>query len=269
MKHSVYFSALCLLFAAAPFVDSVLAEDPAKQTSEAAGQTAAKAASYYLIGNSLTWDTVPSKLDGDTQWHVDCGKSLPYIQKNPQMPCVKSSTLWPAALKAKQYDYVSVQPHYGSTLQQDVAVISAWMEMQPGAVFVIHTGWAHHAKRATEYAAASPQGPMQHSPAYISALLAALQKKHPGRKLRQTHAIDLLAKVAADAAAGNAAVENVEQLHRDAIHVTTAGRYLMHNAMRKALGQPRSSKGFEKVTPELQQYLDRVLDTIKSPAKAG
>ena len=32
---------------------------------------------YYLIGNSLTWDTVPPRLEGDTQWHVDCGKSLP------------------------------------------------------------------------------------------------------------------------------------------------------------------------------------------------
>ena len=39
--------------------------------------------SYYLIGNSLTWDTVPSKLDGDVQWHVDCGKSLPFIYENP------------------------------------------------------------------------------------------------------------------------------------------------------------------------------------------
>ena len=49
--------------------------------------------SYFLIGNSLTWDTVPSKLDGDVQWHVDCGKSLPFIYENPQKPCVKTSTL--------------------------------------------------------------------------------------------------------------------------------------------------------------------------------
>ena len=30
----------------------------------------------YLIGNSLTWDTVPQRLDGDVQWHVDCGVPL-------------------------------------------------------------------------------------------------------------------------------------------------------------------------------------------------
>jgi hypothetical protein len=39
--------------------------------------------SFYLIGNSLTQDTVPSGLDGDVQWHVDCGKSLPFIYENP------------------------------------------------------------------------------------------------------------------------------------------------------------------------------------------
>jgi hypothetical protein len=92
-----------------------------------------KAKSYYLIGNSLTWDTVPSLLDGDVQWHVDCGKSLPYIYAHPEMPCVKNSTLWPQALKEKQYDLISVQPHYGSTLAEDADTISKWVEMQPKA----------------------------------------------------------------------------------------------------------------------------------------
>ena len=72
--------------------------------------------SFYLIGNSLTWDTVPQQLDGDTQWHVDCGVSLPYIHANPAKPCVKQSTIWPKALRDKQYDVVSVQPHSGFDL---------------------------------------------------------------------------------------------------------------------------------------------------------
>ena len=102
----------------------------------------------FLIGNSLTWDTVPSKLDGDVQWHVDCGKSLPWMHDNPEKPCVKSSTLWPAALKDKQYDIVSVQTHYGATLEEDAETISKWMTLQPKAIFVIHTGWARSATRA-------------------------------------------------------------------------------------------------------------------------
>src|SRR5690606_39121687 len=67
-------------------------------SSETALQAEDKTKSYYLIGNSLTWDTSPSLLDGDVQWHVDCGKSLPYIMAHPEMPCVKTSTLWPQAL---------------------------------------------------------------------------------------------------------------------------------------------------------------------------
>jgi len=220
-----------------------------------------KPKSYYLIGNSLTWDTVPSHLDGDVQWHVDCGKSLPYIMEHPEKPCVKSSTLWPEALKDKQYDFVSVQPHYGSTLEKDVAVISHWVKMQKRAVFVIHTGWARSATRAEEYANQDVEGTMRHSPAYFSALIAKLREMNPKREFRQTHAIDLLAKVAADIEAGKAPFQKMADLHRDAIHMNVVtGRYLMHNAMRKALGQPRSARGFEKLDPKLKAYFDGILD---------
>src|SRR5437764_2889815 len=105
----------------------------------------------YLIGNSLTWDTVPERLAGDVQWHVDCGVPLPVIFAKPDKPCVTSSTPWPKALKENQYDVVAVQPHYGSTLAQDVETISIWMKLQPKAVFVIHSGWAWHAQRANEF----------------------------------------------------------------------------------------------------------------------
>lgn len=216
--------------------------------------------SYFLIGNSLTWDTAPSRLDWDVQWHVDCGKSLPFIFENPQEPCVKTSTLWPDALRTKQYDFLSLQSHYGATLDEDLAVISKWIEMQPEAVIVIHTGWAHHAKRAEEYDSRDVSGPMRHSPAYFAALLERLTTKYPKREFRQTHAIDLLARVARDVEAGQSPLTDVAQLHRDKIHVTVdQGRYLMHNAMRRALGQPVSAKGFEKVSVESKNYLDAVL----------
>ncbi len=186
------------------------------------------------------------------------------MHANPQQPCVKSSKLWPTALKEKQYGLVTVQPHYGSTLDEGVETISAWLAMQPDAIFVIHTGWAHHAKRVGEYANDDVTGKMQHSPAYIAALVAALQKQHPERKFRQTHAIDLLAKIAADVECGKAPISDVAELHRDAIHMKhESGKYLMHNAMRHALGQPRSSKGFEKIDAEMKTYLDSVLDTLK------
>ncbi|MCA9005030.1 MAG: hypothetical protein KDA70_07115 [Planctomycetaceae bacterium] len=227
-------------------------------------QAEEKAKSYYLIGNSLTWDTAPSLLDGDVQWHVDCGKSLPYIMAHPEMPCVKTSTLWPQALKEKQYDLISVQTHYGATLVEDLATISKWVDMQPKAVFIIHTGWARSKTRAEEYANKEVTGKMQHSPAYINALLAALQKKYPDRKFKQTHAIDLLDQVNTDIKNNKAPFDEITDIYRDAIHMKTdTGRYLMHNAMRHAVGQPRSDKGYEKVDPQVKQYLNQVLDTLK------
>jgi len=223
----------------------------------------AEAPSYYLIGNSLTWDTVPSLLDGDVQWHVDCGKSLPFIYNNPAAPCVKSSTLWPKALKERQYDFISVQTHYGATLKEDTEVISKWVKMQPKAVFIIHTGWARSATRAEEYANTDTKGTMQHSPAYVNALLAALRTAHPKREFRQTHAIDLLAKIATDVENKEAPIADVNELYRDAIHVhVKSARYLMHNAMRKALGQSASKEGFPDLDPKLKDYFDKVLATI-------
>lgn len=225
--------------------------------------------SFYLIGNSLTQDTVPSKLDGDVQWHVDCGKSLPFIYENPEKPCVKNSTIWPEALKAKQYDVVSVQIHYGSTLVEDVAVLSELVRMQPEAVFVIHSGWARAASRAEEYAASLAEGKMRHSPAYLEAVLAKLRELHPGRAFRQTRAQDLLARVASDIAAKRAPFSRLEDLYRDDIHMNlVTGRYLMHNAMRRALGQPRSVAGFETIPSPVKSYLDGLLDSLPGPGNA-
>lgn len=215
---------------------------------------------YYLIGNSLTWDTVPGRLTGDVQWHVDCGVNLTFIHDHPEKPCVKDSTLWPAALQQKQYDVVAVQPHYGTTLAQDVATISHWMKLQPKAVFVIHSGWAFQAQRASEFDSLATPNQMTHSPGYLRALMAELRRLHPGRELRQTLAQNLLAQIAEDIAAGRAPFKDVSDLYRDAIHMThDHGKYLMHNAMRRALGQPPSAAGFENLNPQVQKYLDGVL----------
>lgn len=230
------------------------------------GADAGESRSFFLIGNSLTQDTVPSKLDGDVQWHVDCGKSLPFIYENPQNPCVKNSTLWPEALKSKAYDFISVQVHYGSSLEEDVAVISEFVRMQPKAVFVIHSGWARAKTRAEEYGLKSSAGKMQHSPAYLEGVVARLRDLHPGRLFRQTRAQDLLARIAEDVDAGKSPFSRIEDLYRDDIHLNVVtGRYLMHNAMRHAMGQPRSAAGFEAIPSPVKTYLDKVLDDLPPP----
>ncbi|QDU92921.1 leucine-rich repeat domain-containing protein [Lignipirellula cremea] len=218
------------------------------------------APSCFLIGNSLTWDTVPERLDGDVQWHVDCGVTLPYIQGNPEKPCVQSSKLWPAALREKQYDLVSVQPHYGSTLAQDVEVISGWMALQPQAVFVLHSGWAWQDKVDAEFTSYAVPQAMEHSPVYLRALRAELQRLHPDREIRLTLAQNLLAQISADIAAGQAPWRKLSDLYRDKIHLTyDQGRYLMHNAMRRAMGQKQSAAGFDTTDAAGRAYLNSVL----------
>ena len=215
----------------------------------------------YLIGNSLTWDTIPEFLSGDTQWHVDCGKPLPYIFANPEKPCVKSSTIWTKALQVNQYDQISIQPHYGSNLKSDLEIISQWIELQPGAEIIIHTGWAFHAERQEEFT--NPvlcEDIMQHSPVYFDELLKRLRKKYPDRKIRRTLAMDLLQLAHDDILNEKSPLKSVSELYRDKIHMThEGGRYLMHNAMRHALGQPLSSEGFSKTSPQLKAYLDTLL----------
>lgn len=230
---------------------------------------AAPPPTIYLIGNSLTWDTVPEALPGpelpaeNVRWHVDCGVSLPHIKAHPEKPCVESSTTWPEAVANRQFDLVSVQVHYGSTLAEDADTIGFFMEKQPGAAFIVHSGWAFQKARARELEHARDPTEMVHSTGYMRALLAELRRLHPDRELRQTFAQNLLAAVAEDVAAGRAAIGGVEDLYRDTIHLTLDhGRYLMHNAMRRALGLPRSAAGFKDLDPRITEYLDGVLDWL-------
>ena len=103
---------------------------------------------------------------------------------------------------------------------------------------------------------------MTHSPKYISQLLAKLRKTFPTREFRCTRSTELLDRVANDIQKGRAPLNKIEDLYRDAIHMKVdSGRYLMHNAMRVALGQPLSGLGF-KIDPKVKKYFDALLTEI-------
>jgi hypothetical protein len=223
----------------------------------------------FLIGNSLTWDTRPQLLDEYVDWHVDCGKSLKFIAANPESPCVDSSRLWPIALSQLDYDYLVVQPHYGTSLTDDVDVISKWIEMQPNAVVVIHTGWARNASFEEEFASKELTA-MQHSPAYFAALMDKLRSRYPERNFRQTHATEVLHDISEAINAGRSPLESLQSLYRDAIHMThDEGRYLMHNLMRIAVDQEPSEQGFKIATeaPELKQFFDEFIRRVSSQSR--
>lgn len=260
IKSNLSFSTgfgLGLIFWLAPLV--------AQDTPAADGQTPSK---IFLIGNSLTWDTLPGLLKGDVQWHVDCGKNLKFIFENPQNPCVKTSTLWPDALANKQYDVLCVQPHFGTSLDDDVHVISKWLDYQPQAKLVIHTGWNRSADFERDYHAATDGKQMIHAPKYFEQLTSSVREKHPQRSIRTTAAIQTLDQIWHDIHNSQAPFKSFEELYRDNIHMTTqAGRYLMHNLMRIALEQPCSSQGFQ-LEPAVQDYLDSKLKTVGETQRA-
>ncbi|TWT55856.1 hypothetical protein KOR42_26670 [Thalassoglobus neptunius] len=224
----------------------------------------------YLIGNSLTWDALPPRLAESVDWHVDCGKSLPYIYDHPESPCVGSSRIWPDALASKEYDVISVQPHYGSTLQEDVDTISKWIEVQQQAVWILHTGWARSATLNDEYLSESDPVKMSHSPAYFEDLRSRLEEKFPEVEFRTTHCMRLLYELDQNIQQGASNLESIEDVYRDAIHMNAGpGSYLMHNAMRETIGQERIDRGFEQFDAELKNELDMLLDERANWPAAG
>lgn len=229
-------------------------DDGANETSQSN-----RPAKIFLIGNSLTWDALPSLLGGDVQWHVDCGKSLKHIYDHPHSPCVKSSTAWPTALKRTKYDFLCVQPFSGTTLDEDVAVISSWIALQPTAVLVLHTGWNRAKDFERVYHTTVDHQRMVHTPAYFEALRAELSRRHPRLEIRSTQAIEVLDVVWHDIEGSRAPFDSFSELYRDEIHMTTqVGRYLMHNLMRRTLGQALSTQGFQ-IEANQRAYLDEKL----------
>ena len=232
-------------------------------SSDVLAQSNVEQPKTFVIGNSLSWDALPGLLDGDVQWHIDCGKSLKYIYEHPAAPCVKNSVSWPQALSEKQYDFLCVQPYSGTSLSDDIEIIGRWMNLQPASVLVVHTGWGRREDFEKLVHQTEVGDEMLHSEVYFDKLIAALQEKFPNRTIRSTHALRLLDFVWHDIHAGKAPFAKFEELYRDSVHMNMdTGRYLSHNALRVALGQPISGQGFQ-VPAKHRNYLDGILGQLQ------
>ncbi len=218
----------------------------------------------YFIGNSLTNDLQLGSLETEVAWHIDCGKSLKFIYDHAEKPCETRSKTWPTALRSGQLDFVFVQPFYGTTLEQDTKIISEWMQMQPKATFVIHTGWAYSAKLKSEYETPLDDDNMTHHPKYFERLASNLQTQFKKQKILITPCTDILYEIAKDIDQGKSPFQDITALYRDPIHLNQRGKWLFHNAIRKLIGEPmadpfKDSKEFE-IDPEMAKYLLKKLD---------
>jgi hypothetical protein len=201
-------------------------------------------------------------LDGDdVRHHIFCGKNLQFIYDNPTEHCVGSSTPWTNALVNREYDQVVVQPYLGTTQAQDVEVISAWMQLQPDAEFIVNTAWAPHASFEDDFLAGNAVGVFNHSKAYFDDLVQQLRELHPERTISSTRTNEVFYSVLQDTLDGVGPLDQLSDLYRDDIHLTTDGRYLAHNALRQALGQPFSNS-FTNISDDQREYFDSKINAF-------
>lgn len=115
----------------------------------------------YHIGNSLTWDSRPDFQEAlaiaagiatEVGFHINCGRSLPYIQANPDQSCVvpPPSGLYAEALPSRRWDAVTLQLHMTfpkPTLGEDLAALRFFVELaqenpeNASTQFFLYTGW--------------------------------------------------------------------------------------------------------------------------------
>jgi len=209
----------------------------------------------YTIGNSLTGDTIPGKYASG--WHICGGHNLKRIQNNPD--CSKNNKLtWKEALTENKYNIITVQPYYGTRLSEDIEVISDWVQLQPSAIFVIHTGWPAVNKVHSSYIKGSILR-MNHSPFYFSNLVNRLKSKFPEIEIRLNPAFIALELIHRDIQNKHSPFKSLAELYRDKLHMNNVGKYLMHNLTRYTLQLPKSSKIFPTIPKNTKNYLDNII----------
>lgn len=212
----------------------------------------------FMIGNSLTWGSLPNELGLDVNYHVQTNNNLHQIHTTPFING-PGSIMWQEALVNNQYDVLILQVYRGSTLVQDFEAIKTFADMQPNADIIIFTGWPMHTIFEERFYA-SPENLTGQSLTYIYALEGAVSAEYPDRNVFVTEHLRVLEKIRLDSASGSGHFDELADLFRDETHLSyIEGRYLSHNLIRKSLGLPISTpEGFE-VSKLTKFYLDCVI----------
>ena len=232
-------------------------------------------ADVYVLGSSYSSDAMPSSLDDRPQWHIDCGKSLQYIFNNPLAPCDITSTIWPVALSATQFNYVSFQPVRdvaGVTERSDIDAIGYWLSLQPTAVGVIHQTWPRPSEWESAFHNANPDNTLtNYSQRYAFDLIRALQAANPGRRIVSDRANEILDRIYHDIENGVGPLTDFQQLFRDeGGHLGNYGNYLAHNALRQAFGQRTGIDSSPDGVPlDVQKYLDARIRACRPASALG
>lgn len=230
------------------------------------------AESIYCIGNSLTLDCEFQLLDGTVGYNINSGTTLQYAYDHTTAEATSpDSGPWRQAFAAKQYDYITVQPSPGTTLDQDATVIAAWMALEPNAKFVLHTGWAHDSIFETEYHGGNPNDYCNRSPEYMNDLIAEVAQR-TGRTMVSTRANDALDMIYHDIQNGIGPFADFSDIYRDDTHLNITGQFLAHDLMRQAIGEPLISfndPNFAGVPAGTKDYLVGIVHAVPEPSSVA
>ena len=216
----------------------------------------------FVIGNSLTQDTIPTQYGADFDIRPNSG--LQIIYDSPTTNLLTGSIDWPTAFAATQYDIVSVQPYRTpeetDSLNQNTTVISEWVSLQPNAVFIIHTAWAPFADHAEQYAenGEGEEGFLSWNRGYYEELITRLRTANPGTTFKVNPAINVLEAINRDIVRGIGPYTALSDLYRDTLHIGLEGGgfYLMHNLMRRTLGLPIVNANASEISAQTRLYLN-------------
>lgn len=229
----------------------------------------------YHIGNSLTRDTLGWQASSgvdltalDTSltanrhavnysWHLQCGQPLKVINETPAADpgCWVTSPdgLWPTALAANNYDYITVQPHPGtdSTLNTDLAAFASFAALQPSSTrIILLCGSATRDDILTYWGGSPPALSDPDNPdtirteAYFDLLWTRLIEIY-GDQLSWCPTAHINAQLCVDANLGNIpGIADHTELYRDNTHPSSPGAVVYTATMAAVLaGRPLAFSG--------------------------
>ena len=211
----------------------------------------------YHIGNSLTWDGQPVKvqemsasqgIDHSEGHHIRTGSSLPTIFNDT--PCSGTCIIgdeygeFDVALPNNHFDVVFMQPHHNSTLGDDQTIIGQMINMSLGADrYVIYGTWPH-TNAGADYQAAW-DAPITNTPsqalssttrrrAYFTTLTDNVRDAFPNKEIHLLPLGDILYRldqiIKADAFPDPSYTDAFD-FYDDEQHLTNTGRWIAANAL--------------------------------------
>ena len=224
----------------------------------------------FVIGNSLTQDTIPLQYGAD--FHILPNSGLQAIYDSPNHASnLVGTTQWDTAFAATQYDQVSVQPYKTgaepNSIATNVTVISNWVTLQPSAQFILHTAWAPFADQDADYSSTDISGGLVWSRMYYEELISQLRTANPSTSFLVNPAINVMESINQDIKRGIGPYTALSDLFRDTLHMgDQGGYYLQHNLMRRTLGASQTTANSSTFSDPIRLYLD---EKIRSAVPIG